>query len=112
MIIAFKEIPIGKFSLRFYRTDHVWTCTINEDVLNEIRELTGPQEDLYNPYAVPHFVLNPPTELPVSFIAEEKALTDEEIIKELESEIERLQDQLNEFLVAKDLAILRKAQDK
>jgi predicted small metal-binding protein len=80
MIIAFKEIPIGKFSLRFYRTDHVWTCTINEDVLNEIRELTRPQEDLYNPYAVPHFVLNPPTELPVSFIAEEKALTDEEIM--------------------------------
>jgi len=39
-------------------------------------------------------------------------LTDEEIIKELESEIERLQDQLNEFLVAKDLAILRKAQEK
>ena len=81
MIIAFKEIPIGKFSLRFYKTDHVWTCTINEDVLNEIRELTRPQEDLYNPYAVPHFVLNPPTELPVSFIAEEKALTDEEILK-------------------------------
>ena len=73
MIIAFKEIPIGKFSLRFYKTDHVWTCTINEDVLNEIRELTRPQEDLYNPYAVPHFVLNPPTELPVSFIAEGKA---------------------------------------
>jgi hypothetical protein len=41
-----------------------------------------------------------------------KELTDEEIIKELESEIERLQDQLNEFLVAKDLAILRKAQEK
>jgi len=41
-----------------------------------------------------------------------KDLTDEEIIKELESEIERLQDQLNEFLVAKDLAILRKAQEK
>jgi hypothetical protein len=41
-----------------------------------------------------------------------KTLTDEEIIKELESEIERLQDQLNEFLVAKDLAILRKAQEK
>ena len=79
MIIAFKEIPVGKFSLRFYKTDHVWTCTINEDVLNEIRELTRPQEDLYNPYAPPHFVLNPPTELPVSFIAEEKALTDEEI---------------------------------
>lgn len=79
MIIAFKEIPIGKFSLRFYKTDHVWTCTINEDVLNEIRELTRPQEDLYNPYAPPHFVLNPPTELPVSFITEEKALTDKEI---------------------------------
>jgi len=41
-----------------------------------------------------------------------KTLTDEEIIKELELEIERLQDQLNEFLVAKDLAILRKAQEK
>ena len=72
MIIAFKEVPIGKFSLRFYKTDHVWTCTINEDVLNEIRELTKPQENLYNPSA-PHFVLNPPTELPVIFIAKGKA---------------------------------------
>jgi len=44
--------------------------------------------------------------------AKYKDLTDEEIIKELELEIERLQDQLNEFLVAKDLAILRKAQEK
>jgi uncharacterized small protein (DUF1192 family) len=39
-------------------------------------------------------------------------LTDEFRIKELESEIERLQDQLNEFFVARDLAILRKAQEK
>jgi len=39
-------------------------------------------------------------------------LTDEFRIKELESEIERLQDQLNEFLVARDLAILRKAQEQ
>jgi hypothetical protein len=38
-------------------------------------------------------------------------LTDEFRIKELEAEIERLQDQLNEFLVARDLAILRKAQE-
>ena len=41
-----------------------------------------------------------------------KELTDELRIKELESEIERLQDQLNEFLVTRDLAILRKAQEK
>ena len=39
-------------------------------------------------------------------------LTDEFRIKELEAEIERLQDQLNEFLVARDLAILRKASEK
>ena len=41
-----------------------------------------------------------------------KELTDKLRIKELESEIERLQDQLNEFLVTRDLAILRKAQEK
>ena len=41
-----------------------------------------------------------------------KELTDEFRIKELEFEIERLQDQLNEFLVTRDLAILRKAQEK
>jgi len=30
----------------------------------------------------------------------------------LETEVEQLQDRLNEFLVARDLAILRKAQEK
>ena len=109
MIIAFKEIPIGKFSLRFYKTDHVWTCTINEDVLNEIRELTRPQENLYNPYAPPHFVLNPPTELPVSFITEEKALTDEEIINAWNEEWIVLG--RDEKFIKFARAILRKAQE-
>jgi hypothetical protein len=34
---AFKEFAIGKFVLRFYKTDHVWTCTMTEDMLNEVK---------------------------------------------------------------------------
>jgi hypothetical protein len=38
---AFKEFAIGKFVLRFYKTDHVWTCTVTEDMLDEVKkELT------------------------------------------------------------------------
>ena len=33
---AFKEFAIGKFVLRFYKTDHVWTCTVTEDMLDEV----------------------------------------------------------------------------
>ena len=33
---AFKEFAIGKFVLRFYKTDHVWTCTMTEDMLDEV----------------------------------------------------------------------------
>lgn len=33
---AFKEFAIGKFVLRFYKTDHVWTCTVFEDMLDEV----------------------------------------------------------------------------
>jgi hypothetical protein len=34
---AFKEFAIGKFVLRFYKTDHVWTCTVTEDMLDEVK---------------------------------------------------------------------------
>jgi uncharacterized Zn finger protein len=33
---AFKEFAIGKFVLRFYKTDHVWTCTVTEGMLDEV----------------------------------------------------------------------------
>ena len=35
---AFKEFGIGKFVLRFYKTDHVWTCTVTEDMLDEVKK--------------------------------------------------------------------------
>jgi len=35
---AFKEFAIGKFVLRFYKTDHVWTCTATEDMLDEVKK--------------------------------------------------------------------------
>lgn len=31
----FKEISIGGLVYRFYKTDHVWTCTVVESQLNE-----------------------------------------------------------------------------
>jgi hypothetical protein len=85
--------------------------------LNEIRGLTRPQEDLYNPYAPPHFVLNPPTELPVSFITEEKALTDKEIEDALyvaDITLDNLSDGdiSMERIKAFVRTILRKAQEK
>ena len=36
-MIAFKEFAIGKFVLRFYKTDHVWTCTVTENMLDEVK---------------------------------------------------------------------------
>ena len=33
---TFKEFAIGKFVLRFYKTDHVWTCTMTENMLDEV----------------------------------------------------------------------------
>ena len=33
---AFKEFAISKFVLRFYKTDHVWTCTMTENMLDEV----------------------------------------------------------------------------
>jgi hypothetical protein len=33
---TFKEFAIGKFVLRFYKTDHVWTCTATENMLDEV----------------------------------------------------------------------------
>ena len=35
---AFKEFAIGKFVLRFYKTDHVWTCTVTENMLDEVKK--------------------------------------------------------------------------
>ena len=32
----FKEFAISKFVLRFYKTDHVWTCTMTENMLDEV----------------------------------------------------------------------------
>lgn len=45
---VFKEVPIGEFALRFYRTDHVWTCTVTEDMLDrvvEIAKLAQPEQE-------------------------------------------------------------------
>ena len=35
---TFKEFAIGKFVLRFYKTDHVWTCTVTENMLDEVKK--------------------------------------------------------------------------
>jgi hypothetical protein len=35
---TFKEFAIGKFVLRFYKTDHVWTCTATEEMLDEVKK--------------------------------------------------------------------------
>jgi hypothetical protein len=37
-MIAFKEFGFGKFVLRFYKTDHVWTCTATEDMLDQVKK--------------------------------------------------------------------------
>ena len=42
---VFKEVPVGEFALRFYRTDHVWTCTVTEDMLDRVVEIAKPLSD-------------------------------------------------------------------
>ena len=40
---TFKEFLIGSsYVLRFYKTDHVWTCTITEDMLDEVIKIAKP----------------------------------------------------------------------
>ena len=39
---TFKEFPVGNFVMRFYKTDHVWTCTVNEDVLDAVIKIAKP----------------------------------------------------------------------
>jgi hypothetical protein len=41
-MIAFKEFPVGTFVMRFYKTDHVWTCTVTEDMLDEVIKIAKP----------------------------------------------------------------------
>jgi hypothetical protein len=44
---AFKEFTIGNFALRFYKTDHVWTCTVTEDMLDEVIKIAKPLPEEY-----------------------------------------------------------------
>ena len=44
---AFKEFPVGTFVMRFYKTDHVWTCTVTEDMLNKAIKIAEPLSDEY-----------------------------------------------------------------
>ena len=39
---SFKEVPIREFVLRFYKTDHVWTCTMTEDMLDQVIKIANP----------------------------------------------------------------------
>jgi hypothetical protein len=43
----FKEFPIGNFVMRFYKTDHVWTCTVTEDMLDEAIKIAKPLSEEY-----------------------------------------------------------------
>jgi hypothetical protein len=38
----FKEFAIGKYVVRFYKTDHVWTCTMTEDMLDKVIKIANP----------------------------------------------------------------------
>jgi hypothetical protein len=38
----FKEFAVGKYVVRFYKTDHVWTCTMTEDMLNKVIQIANP----------------------------------------------------------------------
>jgi hypothetical protein len=38
----FKEFVVGKYVVRFYKTDHVWTCTMTEDMLNKVIQIASP----------------------------------------------------------------------
>jgi predicted patatin/cPLA2 family phospholipase len=74
-----------------------WSCCAHsKEVSTMLRQQAQEIEDLKN---ANRFIQN---------FAEEQRLK----VSSLESEIEQLQDQLNEFLVARDLAILRKASEK
>ena len=44
---AFKEFPVGTFVMRFYKTDHVWTCTVIEDMLDEVIKIAKPLSEEY-----------------------------------------------------------------
>ena len=44
---AFKEFPVGLFVMRFYKTDHVWTCTVTEDMLDEVIKIAKPLSEEY-----------------------------------------------------------------
>jgi hypothetical protein len=44
---TFKEFPVGTLVMRFYKTDHVWTCTVTEDMLNEAIKIAKPLSDEY-----------------------------------------------------------------
>ena len=44
---AFKEFPVGTFVMRFYKTDHVWTCTVSENMLNDVIKIAKPLSDEY-----------------------------------------------------------------
>jgi hypothetical protein len=44
---AFKEFPVGTFVMRFYKTDHVWTCTVTEDMLDEVIKIAKPLSEEY-----------------------------------------------------------------
>ena len=44
---TFKEFPVGNFVMRFYKTDHVWTCTVTEDMLDEVIKIAKPLSEEY-----------------------------------------------------------------
>ncbi len=44
---SFKEFPVGTFVMRFYKTDHVWTCTVTEDMLDEAIKIAKPLSEEY-----------------------------------------------------------------
>jgi hypothetical protein len=44
---TFKEFPVGTLVMRFYKTDHVWTCTVTEDMLNKAIKIAKPLSDEY-----------------------------------------------------------------
>ena len=44
---AFKEFPVGTFVMLFYKTDHVWTCTVTEDMLDEVIRIAKPLSEEY-----------------------------------------------------------------
>ena len=39
---TFKEFAVGKYVIRFYKTDHVWTCTMTEDMLDKVLKIANP----------------------------------------------------------------------